>query len=378
MVSVKWLPPQILNGDTVSYEIHYQTESKVSGVRQKGEQTVTDDLSWSSPGDLLHEQQQKYRICDLLNLSPNQTYLIWVRAYSENNETFTDSDKILIQTYPEPNDILLKNSSASGLEITWTWSPHIQNCVVQYTDVISNQWRDITASNDVTANIIIHLSMNDLKPKMKYRFRLALQYAEYDEVYVWPPDTRFVFETLGDKPSPPGMPIIGHKKGNIYQVSWEAAKDNGAPIELYNLEANGYRSYRTKRNTNNRTAFFYGAPSIEEEEDDEWISFYNGSGKNPAFCQKSTNYFCCLETYWIISALNPDYRYVFRVSALNSYGWSNFSDMSMEFNLIAAATIAERHEQFGLIIGVAVPFLMIILVFVTFCLVYCKYYYSRN
>lgn len=280
MVSIKWQPPQILNGDTVSYEIHYQTESKVSGVRQKGEQTMPDDLSWSP--------DVKYKICDLLNLSSNQTYLIWVRVYSENNETFTDSDKILIQTYPEPNDILLKNSSASNLNITWTWSVHIQNCVVQYTDVISNQWRDIVSSNaPYSPDNILDLSINDLKPKMKYRFRLALKYAKYNKVYVWPPDTRFVFETLGDRPSPPGMPIIGHKKGDIYQVSWEAAKDNGAPIELYNLEANGYRSYRTKRNANlnrnnNRTAFFYDAPSIEEEEDDEWISFYNGSGKNHA------------------------------------------------------------------------------------------------
>lgn len=73
------------------------------------------------------------------------------------------------------------------------------------------------------------------------------------------------------------MPIIGHVKGDVYQISWEASKDNGAPIEMYNLEGLAFRNYKSKRNTN-RTNWMYNTPYGEELEND-WISYYNGTGK---------------------------------------------------------------------------------------------------
>lgn len=188
MVEVTWLPPQELNGETVWYEIHWQTESSVYGVRQKGERTVLDDKNNTSNRNI------KFKIADLYNLAPNQTYLIWVRAYSENNVTFSDSDSVQIRTYPEPNDIILLNNTAHSLDISWKMSSHIEHCMIQYSDVISNQWKDITNDSKLdTFNVLVQ----ELKPKMKYKFRLILKYIKYPVPYIWPSDTRFIFETLG-------------------------------------------------------------------------------------------------------------------------------------------------------------------------------------
>lgn len=269
MVEVKWLPPIELNGESVLYEIHWRTEGTIHGVRQKGEQTVFRDKDSSNSLNNI----PKYKVTTLSKLSPNQGYKLWVRAYSENNESFSDSDSISIKTYPEPNDIILLNNSAKSLHVNWKLPTDVKNYVIQYKKTLSNTWRDITNNtNDGFINVFVH----DLLPKMKYMFRLNLKYRDYPEWFVWPKDTRFVFETKGDRPSPPGVPIIQHVKGDVYQISWEAAKENGAPITMYNLEGLGFHNYRSKRNTN-RTAWFNTSPYIEEKEY-VWISYYNGTG----------------------------------------------------------------------------------------------------
>lgn len=84
----------------------------------------------------------------------------------------------------------------------------------------------------------------------------------------------------GDRPSPPGVPIIQYVKSNEYKVYWEASEDNGAPIEEYKLEGKVVRYYRLKRSTINRTAPFYlTSPSIEIQDEPEWEVFYNGTGE---------------------------------------------------------------------------------------------------
>lgn len=81
----------------------------------------------------------------------------------------------------------------------------------------------------------------------------------------------------GDRPSPPGMPIIQHLKADVYQVWWEASKSNGGKIDMYKLEGKRLLTYRMKRSTT-RSAWFYNAPSIEEHEY-EWFVVYNGTSK---------------------------------------------------------------------------------------------------
>jgi proto-oncogene tyrosine-protein kinase ROS len=341
MAKVSWSPPQELNGATVHYEIYWQTERTLSGVRQKEQPNVEQQQSNST----------QFLTTVLNKLSPNETYTIWVRAYSENNETSSDSEKVQINTYPEPSDLVLVNKTAYVLVLAWEAHNHIGLYSVQFSPITSHEWENVTVDNRTGESVIV--VKENLKPKTQYKFRLVLFYKNYSEEYVWPQDSRFIYETLGDKPSPPGTPKIQYVKPNIYKVWWEASKDNGAAIELYKLEGLELPNYRTKRSTN-RTAFFYTAPSVEEEER-EWQPFYNGT-----------------ETSWIIDGLSEKYKYEFRVSALNAYGWSDPSEPSTAFDLNEAARMAEKQSPMTLIAIVTfIPLSVFLLILL--CIVCRKY-----
>lgn len=342
MAKVSWSPPEHLNGITVHYEIYWQTERTFSGVRQKEQPNVEQQFTPNTT----------HFLTTILNkLSPNETYTIWVKAYSETNETSSDSKKVQINTYPEPSDLKFVNKTASVLVLTWEVCSNIYHYAIEFSPLTLDEWKNVSHENKTSNGVVI--IQDDLKPKTQYKFRLSLFYHNYPDKYIWPQDFRFVFETLGDKPSPPEAPTIQYVKPNIYKVYWEAAKDNGAPIELYKLEGLELPNYRTKRSTN-RTAFFYTAPSIEEEER-EWRQFYNGT-----------------ETSWIINGLSEKYKYEFRVAALNLYGWSDPSEPSTAFDLNEAARMAEKQSPMTLIaIATFIPvsvFLIILL-----CIVCRKY-----
>ncbi|XP_057670694.1 proto-oncogene tyrosine-protein kinase ROS isoform X2 [Diorhabda carinulata] len=339
LASISWLPPQELNGIIVYYEIHYQTESTPLGVRQKGELSVNSS-----------QELNAY----LTTLTPNETYSIWVRSYSETNASSSDSDRVQIITYPEPNVLILENKTAYDMELSWELTEHIKSYQMEYSLLPTNEWQQI--DDFKKENTSIHIKVNNLRPKTHYKYRLRLLYAGNDEEYLWPRDTRFTFETLGDRPSPPGIPIIQYVKPNIYKVLWEASKDNGAPIEMYKLEGKILRFYRTKRNTNRTTPFFNTSPSIELEDPEQWITYYNGTN-----------------TSWIIDGLNEKYKYAFRVSSLNSYGWSNVSEESNEFDLTEAARMAEKQSPMKLIlIATLVPLSICVFFILVFVYLICS------
>lgn len=70
-----------------------------------------------------------------------------------------------------------------------------------------------------------------------------------------------------------------------------------------------------------------------------------------------------VDSFWVINALEDQYKYVFRASALNEYGWSNTSEESSEFDLNIAAQIAEKQDPISLIVIAGLP-LMICLVII--------------
>lgn len=186
LVKVSWFPPKEINGEHVNYEIHWQTEGNVIGIRQKGEQKVVD-YEIDSSGQL-HTFLQK--------LSPNESYFIWVRAYTQNNYTSNDSDRIVVNVFPEPHNIELKNATAYTLEVQWTILPVIKEFTIQFSKITLNFWENIT-SIDFTEEKIIIAKISNLQPKMQYKFRLLLKYTNNKYIYTWPKDMRFTYETLG-------------------------------------------------------------------------------------------------------------------------------------------------------------------------------------
>ncbi|CAH1131270.1 unnamed protein product [Ceutorhynchus assimilis] len=346
LAQVNWLPPEQLNGEIIHYEIHWLTEGSLTGVRQKGEQPVSD---------LKTLEKNKHILTTLLQkLSPNETYTVWIRAYSETNETMSDSDRVQITTYPEPAVFDLVNQTSQTLTLTWEITSHIQEYVVEYAPITStNTWAKATSG--IHHEDIVQIFVKNLRPKTQYKFRLSLLYEQYPEWYIWPSDSRFTFETLGDRPSPPSSPGIQFFGSNIYKVVWDAPHDNGAKIELYSLESLALKFYRNKRSVSeNRTAWFYSAPSIEEEEF-EWNQVYNGS-----------------ENSWIITDLRDEYKYTFRVSAMNSYGWSDPSPESTEFDIHEAERLSQKNPMNLIFIATLLPISICIIIVI--CFSYVTYF----
>lgn len=180
LVHVSWLPPEERNGIIIYYEVHWQTDSVISALRQRGELSVTDTETLSA---------------NLNKLAPNETYIIWVRAYSETNETWTESDRVRITTYPEPDGIVLLNKTAYSMQLSWNLTPYVENYTVEYAPIVSTIWT--TADILQTKNNTLKITVFNLKPKRHYKFRLVLLYKGNTELYAWPFDTKFTYETNG-------------------------------------------------------------------------------------------------------------------------------------------------------------------------------------
>lgn len=185
LVAVSWLCPKELNGRSVRYELHWETEVTSWGIRQKGEQVVSEQFE---------NQMSAY----VKKLTPNETYSIWVRAYSETNETFNDSKSVQVRTFPEPNNITLVSKTPYSMLMQWKIEPHIQNCTVQYSNAMSEEWLNASTNYLSSNSNILSIRVLDLKPKTQYRFRFVLKYSSRVESYIWPTDSRFIFESDGN------------------------------------------------------------------------------------------------------------------------------------------------------------------------------------
>lgn len=184
-IEVEWLRPKELNGRTVSYLVDWETEVIDFGIRQTGEQKVLEHSGLS------------YKAV-LQNLSPNVTYSIWVRACSETNESCSDSKKVHITTFPEPQNITLLAKTAYSLKIQWMMVSQIENYTMQYSEIKNfDNWIDIDTQFIFEDEESVIAELNKLQPKTQYKLRLSLWYPKYKQEYVWPSESRFIFETEG-------------------------------------------------------------------------------------------------------------------------------------------------------------------------------------
>ncbi|XP_063703914.1 proto-oncogene tyrosine-protein kinase ROS isoform X2 [Culicoides brevitarsis] len=297
---LSWYPPIEFNSDVIWYEVHWQTENAL--LKNKQQQLV--------PGTIKNHQNQKlYQ--KLNSLHANHTYSVYVRAYS-SNKTFSESNVVNIQTFPEPKNITLRNKTPYTLEITWTEPLHVTRYLIEYESINTKNSTRVTVFDTLTdetpetASPDKSLLVAHLTPKTQYHFIMSLHYEKRQDPYLWPTDHRFVFETLGDRPSTPGRPLIKHVSGDAYQVEWNSSRDNGAFIEEYVLE--GVQRRREKqiapKNETTNTE-----ESVEEPQlSGNWEIYYNGTN-----------------TYWITPNMKSIGLFDFRVRARNSYGWSDYS-----------------------------------------------------
>lgn len=77
-----------------------------------------------------------------------------------------------------------------------------------------------------------------------------------------------------------------------------------------------------------------------------------------------------VDTSWIINGLSEDYKYVFRVFALNSFGWSEPSKESIEFDLNETARLADKQSAMTVVIiatGISISFIFVVIIVLISC-----------
>lgn len=349
---IKWMPPVTMNSDRVWYEVHWQTEHLGNGVKNRQQQLV--------PMSLNSNNQHITR--NLTKLLPSHTYSVWIIAYT-SNETFTESDIVKIETFSDPENITLLEVTAYSLQISWMEPKNVSRYILQYSPIGYPKNKtvvfDSIVDNSTRSGVVKPYEINELAPKIQYKFEVLLYYPKREAPYVWPLDGRSIFETLGDRPTSPGKPILEHVGAGIYKVSWEPAKDNGATIEVYNLEAR-YQSNtitnRVKRSTNaivNTTTPSVLVVDEPEPMEQKWILQYNGTF-----------------TYWIVNNISIK-LHSFRVRARNSYGWGPYSS---ESEPVSQAMISPETTNFGYITSAVIICVIFIVVLMTIviCLGPCR------
>lgn len=344
---VQWTLSAVKNSDRVWYEIHWQTENIHDGVKNKQQQVIGD-----------YDELLGNVSINLNRLQPNHAYTIWVQAYSTET-MFTVSDQTKIVTFPEPDDIHLVYNSSTELSISWVPHQHISRYKIQYSAVGSKSWVTIfeTGVNE-TSPENDEFKVTGLQPKTQYRFIVLLFYPNRKEPYVWPPDARFVYETDADHPSAPGRPIVTQLRQDVYKVSWEPAKDNGAVILEYALEALVRLPRSTNRversveqldgdsseDMNNTIPTRMDVMTTDSQEyvtfDERWDLVYNGT-----------------DVYWIIPEKLTFHKNKFRVRARNSCGWGPFSG---ESDPISEPLLSSQTGSYLMIVGVIISAIVIV------------------
>lgn len=296
-ILVSWQPPLELNAAEVNYHLYWQLSNS----------TLTS-----------HKIVDSYELL-LENLEPQETYLIWLEVYSLPSK-LNSSDKIAIQTFSEPLRLELIEQQAYNLTLYWPMNDSNYETVILECQALVTNMEDQAFSLDIT-NYTTNITVINLLPKTRYEFYFKLYYKDVEKPYTHPelPASRYVYETLGDAPGRPGQPQIEHITGEIFKVFWEPAKDNGAAIIEYSLEALQARQQqkrirRQATNVSSSLTTMAQLPWVEELQpvEDKWLNYCN-----------TTELSC------IIRELHTMRFLMFRVRARNEpYGWGPYSEDS--------------------------------------------------
>ncbi|XP_011869660.1 PREDICTED: proto-oncogene tyrosine-protein kinase ROS isoform X2 [Vollenhovia emeryi] len=331
LAAVYWMPPKILNSAVVHYEVHWRSLDLLqNGVRQKGEQLITEP-----------ERTADGRFFTTLQpFLPGQEYLVYVRVYPANsNDFYNESRNQTIRMYPEPNNLTMAGASVNSMNISWTRSVNLTvGYLLEYKDVAVEEWQ-IARHVEVNEDRVMY-RIEDLQPRTLYKFRLRLKYPMYKEDFVWPPDGRFTFQTFGDVPSAPGVPVVTRFRNSVYQLNWEPAQAHGSQVTLYRLE---------------------GLVVDDSDKQDD------GSGKS----EQWNLYYNGTDIYWIIPG-DVNQKYQFRVQAKNAYGFGAWSKPSAVVDLTeSAGGILTAQQQLPTVYGFIAIGITIFLV--CFCYFFCLY-----
>ena len=228
MIKIKWLPPTLSKFERIWYEINWKNNQSEVDVKQK---IVVDNSM----------RFENNYIISKLHVSPNQIYYLWIRAHRLDKKLYSDSDVIKIKTYRKPNSLELVKRTDVTLVLKWFKSNEIVDFTFEYAVISNLDWIPIGKDNvtSKTREDAVTITVNNLKPKSKYQFRIKLSYLKtVNNQFIWPKkEPYYIFETLAGVPAESPAPIA-RKTDQTYFIEWsETVEHNGSPIQYYLVEA---------------------------------------------------------------------------------------------------------------------------------------------
>ncbi|XP_039152416.1 protein sevenless [Drosophila simulans] len=295
-LEVSWLPPEQLRSESVYYTLHWQQE--LDG------ENVQDRREWEA-----HERRlETAGTHRLTGIKPGSGYSLWVQAHATPTKS-NSSERLHVRSFAELPELQLLELGPYSLSLTWAGTPDPLGSLQLECRSSAEQLRRNVAGNHTK------MVVEPLQPRTRYQCRLLLGYAATPGAPLYH-GTAEVYETLGDAPSQPGKPQLEHIAEEVFRVTWTAARGNGAPIALYNLEALQARSdiRRRRRRRRNSGGSLEQLPWAEEPVvvEDQWLDFCN-----------TTELSC------IVKSLHSSRLLLFRVRARSlEHGWGPYSEES--------------------------------------------------
>ncbi|XP_072756276.1 proto-oncogene tyrosine-protein kinase ROS-like isoform X2 [Anoplolepis gracilipes] len=344
LLAVYWMPPKE-NCTPVSYEVHWKLVSSSNDAQQIDRQLHQYNYTIINKPERTENGKFFTKIQPLLS---GEKYLIYVRVYPVNfSNAYSDSLNKTFYMYSEPNNLTLSGVSINSMTISWIPNVNLTiHYVLEYKNATMQEWQ--IADNIEMNNNEIMYYIENLLSRTLYKFRLILKYPEYKEDFIWPSDKRFTFTTLDDNLTAPGRPTITKLQSLMYQLNWEPAQSHYSQVTLYRLEGliieNNYKD------------------GHQIDKNKHWNLYYNGRNN-----------------YWIITrnitryiTRNMNQKYLFRVQAKNSYGFSAWSELSAAIDLTESAKILTTINEYYL------PLMIILIAIVIVICVCCFYYLYRQ
>ncbi|KMQ83188.1 proto-oncogene tyrosine-protein kinase ros, partial [Lasius niger] len=323
LAKIYWMPPKKLNCVAVKYEVQI-TKILFSS-------TEKIPYQWYRHHMYPERTEDGKFFTTFESLLPGQEYMAFVRVFPTYfDDFFTDSVIKSFYMYSEPNNLTLIGVSTNGMNISWIPSANLTiRYILEYKNDEMQNWQ---IANNLKVNIDkVTYYIENLLPGTIYKFRLLLRYPQYKENFIWPLDETFIFQTLGDVPSAPGIPMVTRFPNLTYQLNWKPAQAHGSQVTLYRLEGLVVENNYKEGNQKDRI--------------EHWNLYYNGT-----------------DNYWVITR-DMDQKYRFRVQAENGYG----------FGVWSGSNVVDLTESIE--ISAMQYYVPLILSFVVVLVIYVSYFY---